>query len=476
MLPLRLLQTQTDARLVELAAQGNERAFEALVQRYRKPLLRYARRVLLPEARAEDALQQAFLSAWLALQAGTEVKDPRAWLYRIAHNAAVSGLRRSGYDHDELNEALRGAEAPEADLERRMAVRQTLIGLAALPELQREGLLRTAIEGQSHEAVAGALGVSQDALRGLVYRARVTLRAAATAVTPLPVISWLASSSHIRSPMTARIAELVGGTGGTVGIASVLIKGSAVVATAGALATGTGLVPHVLSHKASTAAAALVASRPDTGFAGARATKPSPAPELVRAVTPRRHAPASAKPPSFAPAAVPTPSTTAIPLLANSGANDFSGSGPRAGAGGSGDAGGSSSQRHGGSSDSRGGSTDGTQVTTAPGATTSGHGHGDSSTQAAARTPETDAGKPASTDGGSGSKDGATATPSPPNGGGDSHPSGSGDIVPSGVVSGSSQPSGSPGGPPTPQISPRQEASKPSGGDVAPSSLSAAGH
>ena len=53
-----LLRTQSDERLVALARAGHDRAFEAIVERYRRPLLRACRRIL-PEARAEDALQQA---------------------------------------------------------------------------------------------------------------------------------------------------------------------------------------------------------------------------------------------------------------------------------------------------------------------------------------------------------------------------------------------------------------------------------
>ena len=48
---LTLLRTQTDERLAALARDGHERAFEAIVERHRKPLLRAARRVL-PEGRA----------------------------------------------------------------------------------------------------------------------------------------------------------------------------------------------------------------------------------------------------------------------------------------------------------------------------------------------------------------------------------------------------------------------------------------
>ncbi|MGN6188101.1 MAG: RNA polymerase sigma factor, partial [Conexibacter sp.] len=186
---VRLLATQSDARLVDLARQGHERAFEALVQRYRRPLLAYCRRALLPDARAEDALQQALLQAWLALERGDEVRDARAWLYRIVRNTALNALRSSGYDYAELTAALSGAGAPQEDLDRRIAVREALAGLAALPEQQREALLRTAVEGASHADAAAEMGVSEGAVRGLVHRARMTLRAGLTAITPMPLAS-----------------------------------------------------------------------------------------------------------------------------------------------------------------------------------------------------------------------------------------------------------------------------------------------
>ena len=89
------------------------------------------------------------LAAWSALQRGDEVRDLRAWLYRIVHNTALNQLRVGGL-------RLRGArgraarpEAPQEEMERRAVVRQTLTGLAALPERQREALLRSRVEGRS---------------------------------------------------------------------------------------------------------------------------------------------------------------------------------------------------------------------------------------------------------------------------------------------------------------------------------------
>lgn len=240
----RLLLTQSDARLVAFARAGHERAFEALVRRYRGPLLGYCRRLLLSEERAEDALQQALMQAWLALRADTEVQNAKAWLYRIVHNSALNALRVSGYDYCTLNESLSGADAPQEDLDRRIAVREALAGLAALPEMQREALLRTAVEGSSHREAARELGVSEPALRGLVYRARATLRAAAGAFVPGPVVSW-ALGAGSGTQVGERVAE-VGVGGGGAGVAGLLLKGGAMAVTAGVLA---GSVAAVHVHR-----------------------------------------------------------------------------------------------------------------------------------------------------------------------------------------------------------------------------------
>src|SRR6478672_28303 len=174
-IPIRLLAGQSDERLLALVRDGHERAFEALVHRYRRPLLRYVRRTLgVGDFRAEDVVQQALLRAWLALARGTEVRNLRPWLYRIAHNTALNAIRVAGERHLELVDgALGGAPAAdESPLERGIDAREALSGVAALPAMQREAILLTAIDGQSHEEAARALGISNAAIRGLIYRAR----------------------------------------------------------------------------------------------------------------------------------------------------------------------------------------------------------------------------------------------------------------------------------------------------------------
>ena len=185
------IRSQSDEQLVGLARAGDERAFEAIVLRYRRPLLRHAQRIL-PDAAAEDAVQQAFLSAWSALLRGDEVRELGAWLHRIQHNVALNGLRAQRGEHAELTEAVTGGVTPEDALERRMALRTTLADVAALPERQREAVVRIAVQGRSQEEVARALGLSHGAVGALVMRGRRTLRAAADALTPPWVVDWFA--------------------------------------------------------------------------------------------------------------------------------------------------------------------------------------------------------------------------------------------------------------------------------------------
>jgi RNA polymerase sigma factor (sigma-70 family) len=241
-LSTRLLAAQSDARLLELVAQGHERGFEVLVRRYRAPLLNYCRRMGLSDSRAEDALQQALLQAWMALEKGTEVRELRPWLYRIVHNAAVNVMRGS---RDHLGAVLDPSQlagaARESEPECRMAVRDTLNDVAALPRLQREAILLSAVEGRPHDEVAGVLGVSQTAVRGLLYRARVALRAAAAALTPAPLLGWASGTASRVAPTTARMAELTGVGAGTE-VNGMLLKGATVAASA-ALAAGAVLAP-----------------------------------------------------------------------------------------------------------------------------------------------------------------------------------------------------------------------------------------
>src|ERR1700736_3837781 len=75
--PNTLLRRERDERLVELARAGDERAFEAIIERYAPALLAHCRRIA-GETAAQDAVQQAFITAWSALRGGQDVRHLRA--------------------------------------------------------------------------------------------------------------------------------------------------------------------------------------------------------------------------------------------------------------------------------------------------------------------------------------------------------------------------------------------------------------
>ncbi|HEV3071287.1 MAG TPA: RNA polymerase sigma factor [Solirubrobacteraceae bacterium] len=239
----RLLATQSDERLAAMARAGHDRAFEALVQRYRRPLLRYCRRISISDGRAEDVVQQTLLQAWSALRRGANVRELRPWLYRIAHNTAVNLARDAARDGANLAVDLDGVTAAESatvepDLGGGLALRDALTDMAALPHMQREVIFRTALAGHSHEEVATALGITDGAVRGLLYRARSTLRTAITALTPPPMLAWMAGGGQ--GIAVDRAGELAAGGGG-IGL-GVLLKGGVAVLTAGTLITGAAIV------------------------------------------------------------------------------------------------------------------------------------------------------------------------------------------------------------------------------------------
>ena len=247
-----LLRSQTDARLVDLTRDGNERAFEAIVHRYRRPLLRYCSRILSP-TRAEDAVQQAFLSAHRSIHAGDAELNLRPWLYRIAHNSALNLLRQTGFDHEEMSEEIDGVETPPQVFELGERLRSVVAAVKDLPERQRDAIVLQAMEGRSYDEIAAELGVSDGAVRQLLNRARNTLREAAAALTPTGLVTRIAASGGDAS-VVERVAQVVSGAGG----GALLVKAGATLVVAGAVAGGavTGTLPVPGVHRAVTKAVA----------------------------------------------------------------------------------------------------------------------------------------------------------------------------------------------------------------------------
>src|SRR5256712_5547861 len=114
---LRAGRLSSDQRLARLASRGSARAFALLYERHHQALYRYCLAIVRTPEDAQDALQSTFMRAFAALRASERDVAVRPWLFRIAHNEAVSILRRRR-QHEPLEEQ---HEPPPATLEATLA-------------------------------------------------------------------------------------------------------------------------------------------------------------------------------------------------------------------------------------------------------------------------------------------------------------------------------------------------------------------
>jgi RNA polymerase sigma factor (sigma-70 family) len=240
-----VLRTQSDERLVDLVRAGSEPAFEAIVARYRRALLRYCSRIL-PEERAEDAVQQTFVRAYDSMLGSGAQLALKPWLYRIAHNTALNALRDRGLRHEALKDEI-GGDQPDQVLERAQGLRAVLGAVQNLPERQRDAIVLREIEGRTYEEIAAELGVTGGAVRQLLNRARHSVRAAATAVTPIGLLERVPWSSPAQ-PLSERVAELCGAGGG-----ALAAKACATALITGAVVGGVAVAPKEHEHAADAA-------------------------------------------------------------------------------------------------------------------------------------------------------------------------------------------------------------------------------
>lgn len=170
---------QDEAALVTRVVAGDRAAFGVLVERYAAVARRVARAVLGNAEDADDAAQDAMLSALLKL----DQYDPRRpfgpWLLRIVANAATDRRRRRTVRRAEpLDVGLTaGGPRPDTTVERRALGERLRQALAELPERRRLAVVLFDVEGYSHAEIAGMLGLPEGTVRSEVFHARRRLRA-----------------------------------------------------------------------------------------------------------------------------------------------------------------------------------------------------------------------------------------------------------------------------------------------------------
>lgn len=147
--------------------------------RYEAAVRRVARAVTGNAMDADDAAQEAFLSALDRIDSYDRSRPFGPWLMRIATNSAIDLLRRRAVRTAEpLDERLATASRSPAQAAEAADIRERLrAALATLPERQRMALTLFDVEGYPHAEIAGILGIPEGTVRSDVFHARRTLRA-----------------------------------------------------------------------------------------------------------------------------------------------------------------------------------------------------------------------------------------------------------------------------------------------------------
>lgn len=167
------LESASDAILAARSADGDTIAFAILVRR-RLPYLRaFALRLTGSSADADDAVQEALISAWGALPTLEDPSKVRAWLLSILARKATDRLRQRKpswpLDEERADDTERGPEARAIATTRLDALRALL---DRLPDGQRQCWMLREVAGYSYSEIAIELGMSAQTVRGKLARAR----------------------------------------------------------------------------------------------------------------------------------------------------------------------------------------------------------------------------------------------------------------------------------------------------------------
>jgi RNA polymerase sigma-70 factor (ECF subfamily) len=180
-----------DARLMLRVQQGDRVAFEALVEKYKQPVMNLVYRMIGDLHEAEDLAQNVFVQVYKSAHRYRVTARFSTWLFTIARNLCLNELRRrSRHPAESLDAGLADQEdyslhhqledavtpsPPEACLQAELEQRIDR-ALAELPEKQRTAILLCRHEDLSYEDIAEILDCSVSATKSLIHRARESLR------------------------------------------------------------------------------------------------------------------------------------------------------------------------------------------------------------------------------------------------------------------------------------------------------------
>jgi RNA polymerase sigma-70 factor (ECF subfamily) len=168
----------SDAQLVELAAEGDQQAFEYLFTRYREALMRLFEQRIGDKDSAADLLQETFIKVYLHLADYSRSYTFGQWIYTIARNTLVDHLRRRA-DDVPIDERFRAPQATAPSPEESVIISQSNTHFYnAIEELSpeyRQIIEMRFLEEYSYEEIAEKLGRPINTIKTQIRRARASV-------------------------------------------------------------------------------------------------------------------------------------------------------------------------------------------------------------------------------------------------------------------------------------------------------------
>ena len=175
----------SDEEIAQRVLDGDKSLFEVLMRRHNERIYRAARAIVRNDREAEDVMQQAYVNAYVHLRQFDGRASFATWLTRIAINEALARVRRS-HRYEPLEPAFE--PAPEGrmnptsipDPERQAMTRELAgileVAIDGLPDRVREVFVLREVQGLDTAETAQSLGISADAVKTRLSRAKAALR------------------------------------------------------------------------------------------------------------------------------------------------------------------------------------------------------------------------------------------------------------------------------------------------------------
>jgi RNA polymerase sigma-70 factor, ECF subfamily len=182
------LRLMDDAGVVTSFLDGEERAFEELVDRYQSRLLNFVYRTVGDRERAEDLVQEVFIRVHRHLHRFDRSKKFSTWVYTIASNLAKNELRnrsrnplvlfqtvKKNWEDDDRPLQFEDATSRPDDMFRKRRLRELVeASVAQLPEHHRSVFVLRELEGKSYEEIAEITGCNLGTVKSRLNRARTS--------------------------------------------------------------------------------------------------------------------------------------------------------------------------------------------------------------------------------------------------------------------------------------------------------------